>query len=226
MERNEDKNTEIIVPNITVAGDFLNFVRLLTGRAVKIYKDIERFNLRSHPSLFMRAGKDQHFFINVGLSERDRVEDNRYINRWIQDERLPPSRLRIECVTGDEDEMDSGLYCGLEERSFGYKDKIKYTLNRRTGDLYFSRFREPISITLLKAIIRDADPKKQNKFEYMLRATLNENWKYSITSLFGGKANPESGRKEKLHILTPKEGKDSGILSKLEVLEETDKNGE
>ena len=96
------------------------------------------------------------------------------------------------------------LIGNIEERSFRYEGKVKYTLNRRTGDIYFSCFKEPISITLLMAIIRDADPKKQNKFENILRVKLNEEWEYVRNPLFAGKPNPESGKREILHTLVPK----------------------
>ena len=60
--------------------------------------------------------------------------------------------------------------------------------------------------------------KKSNEFERILRIHLNNNWEYARTPLFGGKPNPETGKKEVLHTISPKT-KDN-IFSKLEIVDE------
>ena len=52
-----------------------------------------------------------------------------------------------------------GLLGNLKEYSFGYEQKIKYAFNKKTRKVYFNQFKEPISLTLLKAILKDIKEK-------------------------------------------------------------------
>lgn len=117
---------------------------------------------------------------------------------------------------------NSGLVRNLKEYSFGYEGKIRYVFNSRVNEIYFNMFKEPISLTLLKAILKDVEKRtKKEDFEEQLWEEVKKHYKVKKEALFNGNTNPETGKKENLYVLDISciSGEDTHFVCK-EILEE------
>lgn len=98
--------------------------------------------------------------------------------------------------------INKNMVGNLKEYSFGYEGKIRYVFNSRVNEIFFNMFKEPISLTLLKAILKDVEKRtKKEDFEEQLWEEVKKHYKVEKDHLFNGNPNPETGKRENIYTL-------------------------
>lgn len=133
-------------------GYFLKLVDELRG---KDRDSLAQYNVVSSRELRIKALNNHlggHSFPET--TEFSRIIDKNYIRDWIINDSFDKDKLILSKVLMEEKKTDSGLRGNLQEHSFGFESKIKYTYNPKTNEISFNQFKQPISITLLEAILK------------------------------------------------------------------------